>query len=409
MTGSWFADLKVTLRRMAQFSADDRIYRLQQIGAVLVSSTVVLIYNTLPALIAVLRRDLGFTEAMTTAFTTAEMTGVGVGSVAGVAIMRWLSPRRTLQLSLVGLFLANLLSALVRDPNVVIAARLPGGFFAAVAIGAAYYIYGLRDYERNTGLNLLGTSSVTFIMLAPFSMFKLSAGVVFLAFAVILIPSFLLSRWFPTSYVQPTRKLAEARSTGGRYATMVRASIGLAGAVASTFSIGLFWTYLAPMTAHNGMTETAVATALSIGTGAAFFGALVVTAAGGKVRTPGALFAGTLVGMICLWMVGNMRADWALIAGVAGWYVCIPLLGAISLGYSMTYAPYARYAVYISAIRHVVLPAAPLVGAGLLALGGYASVNLASVLLMGTASTLLWLYVARSRAQLAASSSSPST
>lgn len=392
-------DLQGAFRRfieMRRENGEEFAYLMQRTTAVLVSATVVLVYNTLPALITVLRRDLHFDDAMIAAFSAAEMTGVAVGSVASVGIMRWLSPRRTLRLSIFALLAANLLSATTSVSEVLVGLRLLGGFGATVAIGAAYYIYGLRDAERNMGLNLLGTSVVTFLALAPFSLFELRASTVFVGFSLALIPALLLSRWFPTNYVEAKTPGGPSAPSGGGGPSprrVLRATVGLAGAAASTLSVGVFWSFLAPIAAHAGAPERTVAMALSVGTGAAFFSAMFVTAAGARLRSPWVLALVTTVGMLCLWVVAHQGAPLAFIAGVAGWYICLPVMGAVALGYGMLHAPYARYAVDISAARRVVLPAAPLLGGVLIGVWGHEALGWTSILMMGAASALLWIYV----------------
>ena len=99
-------------------------------------------FLVLPAIVVGLRTDLGFSQQQVGLMATAQLIGLGVGSVCCLWLLPRLSWQGLARVGVTGLLLGDLACIFVTDYGVFLALRALGGLAGGIAISFVAYALG---------------------------------------------------------------------------------------------------------------------------------------------------------------------------------------------------------------------------------------------------------------------------
>jgi predicted MFS family arabinose efflux permease len=169
------------------------------IGISIVSA---LVANTLPAFLAIVASERGFTESQAGLCAMADMGGMALG-VIGCAMLprliQWLNWRQTVRLGLLLLILANLMSIVTTEFIPYLAVRVASGIGSGLVVAIAFAVLGEGDGARSMGFFNIGQLGAAWLAIPYFTPLAEQYGisVIFKLIAAFAAFAFLFTVFLP--------------------------------------------------------------------------------------------------------------------------------------------------------------------------------------------------------------------
>jgi predicted MFS family arabinose efflux permease len=245
------------------------------VGAIYGGVVALLVVNALPALVSAIATGLKWDDRALGLFASADVAGITVGSVLGVAVVRRLSLRAVAAGGILLLMGADMACAVGTAQALVVSCRFIGGFASGLILTACYAVYSISHAQRNFALFSIGQMTSSFVAVTAIPMLSARLGwqssLYFIACLTAL--AFPLSLSLPGhSYAkQPPAALARPHEHSS-YA--VWGAVG--GLLVYIVGEGAVWTFMERMGLASGIPEHSVNTAVSACALAGLFGALLM-------------------------------------------------------------------------------------------------------------------------------------
>jgi predicted MFS family arabinose efflux permease len=366
-------------------------------AAVMATAVAGLLLNTLPAVTGVLARQLSLEPRVLGAFASANYLGFVAGGLSAVAIMRRASPRTMVRLGLAFLLASYLGSAAFGWGTALVALGVLGGIGNGFTYSASYYVFSLEDQARNSAASLLGqtASSIVVITAIPVVAHTFGWRAMFVGLGFLVIPCFLLARYFPDGY-----KEEEAQEpTAAPAATRGILWVGLVSV--TLFCLGMLgmWTYLERIGAEMGIAEQTIARGLTICTVFGFLSSAIVLALGDRVARTIPLVICAILNIVGTVAVGSSNA-WVYTIALSVFYFSLPIFLSAQFAAIMHRAPSKRFAVQYQVATNMG-SLGPAIGGLVAEQYGFTAVRWCAITLTVVSATLLWFGFFRtsSRAQ----------
>ena len=286
-------------------------------------------FLVLPAIVVGLRTDLGFSQQQVGLMATAQLIGLGVGSVCCLWLLPRLSWQGLARVGVTGLLLGDLACIFVTDYGVFLALRALGGLAGGIAISFVAYALGqTQAVDRNFGF-FVGYQ-VLFSMAGVYGFPSVNeafgvAGIFATLCAIELFTLLVLIRLIPDRrWEAPT-----VSGEGNDQFSWLLCGVVFIGLIFFFTGLGGFWTYIGPIGIDvGGLTQQQTGTALSLG----LIGGLVGSygAAALNVRIGRAIPLVFACGMQLV-ALGVLYGDFTYLGFVAaaalfslGWYMYVP-------------------------------------------------------------------------------------
>jgi predicted MFS family arabinose efflux permease len=363
-----------------------RHWSIVRAASVAITGITLLAVDCLPAIGGVLSTKLRFTAGEVGAFGTAGYVGIALGSLIAIPLMKRLRPRGTAILGLSLFAVANLLSLVLVEPGSIIELGAVSGTGAGCAGGVCYYIFGLRDQERNAAAALLAQSAFALLAIPviPLTVRVFGWQSIFAGLAGLSLPCLLLTRFFPSDYGSVDQEGRE-----GTTASKIGLWLGLTSVALYTFGMLTTWAYLEQIGVASGLDERSIGRSLSICAAFGFLSSLTVLVLGARVSQ-----TRYVVACVFLYVIGvtysASSTPWVYAAAISAFYFSIPIF------LSAQFAEITRRAGTASIGISYQLTASlgalgPALAGALLARWGYGVVRWGSIGTMLLATALLWI------------------
>lgn len=345
-----------------------------------------LVINTLPAVTGVLARQLNLEPRVLGAFASANYLGFVAGGLMAVAIMRRASPRTMVTVGLTFLLASYLASAAFGWGAALVAFGVLAGIGNGFTYSACYYVFSLEDQARNSAASLLGqtASSIVVITAIPPLAHALGWRAMFVGLGLLVIPCFLLIRYFPSGYkeeeaLEPTTEPTATRGT---------LWVGLVSV--ALFGLGMLamWTYLERIGAETGIAEQTIARGLSICTVFGFLSSALVLALGDRIARTIPLVICVFLNVIGMVAAGSSDA-WVYTIALSVFYFSLPIFLSAQFAAIMRRAPSKRFAVRYQVATNMG-SLGPAIGGLVAEQYGFTAVRWCAVTLTLLSAALLW-------------------
>jgi predicted MFS family arabinose efflux permease len=245
------------------------------IGAIYGGVVALLVVNALPALVSAIATGLKWDDRALGLFASADVAGITIGSVLGVAVVRRLSLRAVAAGSVLLLVGADLACAVGTAQAVVVSCRFIGGFASGLILAACYAVYSMSHAQRNFALFSIGQMTSSFIAVTAIPMLSARLGwqssLYFIACLSALAFPLMLSLPAHSYAKSPPAALVQRRKHSS-YA--VWGAVG--GLLVYIVGEGAVWTFMERMGLASGIPEHTVNMAVSACALAGLFGALLM-------------------------------------------------------------------------------------------------------------------------------------
>jgi predicted MFS family arabinose efflux permease len=347
------------------------------------------VVNTLPVLLGVLKTHLGLAAAQLGSYGSAETIGLALGTFAAVFALRRLSPRAV---AAVGLGLAcgaDLISFWLPSITELTAARSVGGFGTGFTQAACFLVYGESHREQNQAIYSIGQTGLAFLVIwvTPVVVSAFGWRSLFPGLAVLMVPALLLVRYFPS------RPLQSAVNDAPRERAPLSIPIWFALAGVSVFFVGqgALWAFLETIGDASGFPPETVHTAMTVCAAFGTLGPIVVLLMAERVKP-----AGPLIGSVALTLVAvslmQSRSPWIYGAAISVFFFCLSVFAAYQFGVIAGAERSGRAAVLMSTANYGGFSVSAWVGGQLVEHFGYTSLALFDGSMMFAALlTLLWV------------------
>lgn len=298
-------------------------------GLIVTGTLGVSTFLVLPAIVVGLVTDLGFTQQQVGHMATAQLIGVGAGSVCCLWLLPRLSWQGLARVGVIGILLGDLASIFVTDYLVFLGLRAFGGLASGIAISFACYALGqTQTIDRNFGL-FVGFQ-VFFSMAGVFGFPSVSeafgVGGIFAVLCVVeLVTLLVFIRMIPDRRWQAPAVVGE----GNDRSRWMMCGVVLIGLIFFFTALGGFWTYIAPIGIEvGGLTQQQTGTALSLGLVGGLVGSYGAAALNIRIgRALPLIFAGSAQ-LIALAMLYGEFTYMVFVGAAAlfslGWYMYVP-------------------------------------------------------------------------------------
>jgi MFS transporter, DHA1 family, inner membrane transport protein len=347
------------------------------------------VVNTLPVLLGVLKTHLGSDAAQLGSYGSAETIGLALGTFAAVFALRRSSPRLVAAAGLGLACVADLVSLWLPSIAELTAARSVGGFGTGFTQSACFLIYGESHREQNQAIYSIGQTGLAFLVIwvTPLVVSAFGWRSLFPGLAVLMVPALLLVRYFPS------RPLQSAVNGAPRERAPLSIPIWCALAGVSAFYVGqgALWAFLETIGDASGFPAETVHTAMTVCAGFGTLGPIVVLLMAERVKP-----AGPLIGCVALTLVAvslmQSRSPWIYGAAISAFFFCLSVFAAYQFGVIAGAERSGRAAVLMSTANYGGFSVSAWVGGQLVEHFGYTSLALFDGTMMFAALlTLLWV------------------
>lgn len=327
----------------------------------------------IPLLVGAMVADRGFSDQQAGLMASADLAGYAVMTFVTAMFLINADWRRLVRIGVATMFVANIATTFVTDPNVFAAVRFMSGIGAGILAAIATVSLGQSDNpDRNYGLLLaasllFGTAGLWGL---PFLLNRvgLNGAYVFLAVLAALVG--LLSGAIPS------RGKTQEQTT-----SEVSSNRGWALAVLVLLSIGLFWAeqnatyaYMERIGNASGLAPEFIGFTLGLANLSGFFGAAFVAWAGTKFGRLLPLLLATLVQLACFWVLSGRVTPSVYLVAIGGLSLAWNLANPIQIGILAGVDPNGRALALASTVIGLGLAVGPALGAAVLQGGGYGKV-----------------------------------
>ncbi len=249
-------------------------------------------FGVMPTLIEGVTQSLSFSPPEAGLYSSILMAGSATGSICSKYWVRRVDWRVAARAALLGLVIANSLSIIGHHRNTFMGLQFVGGIFGGSLY--ALTLTALSDGAKaNRDFGLLFAGQVLLQALGLFGGPTLQqlGGIDALLGTLVLLDalSLLLTNWMPSNGGTSTDPVS-FRSTF-RPATLTV----VIGCFLFWLSTACYWTYIGLIGDSAGFQSQQIGTALTIGVGAGFAGALIASFGGDRLGRGALLLAGTLM------------------------------------------------------------------------------------------------------------------
>jgi predicted MFS family arabinose efflux permease len=245
------------------------------VGAIYGGVVALLVVNALPALVSAIATGLKWDDRALGLFASADVAGITVGSVVGVAVVRRLSLRAVAAGGILLLLGADVACAVGTAQAFVVSCRFIGGLASGLILTACYAVYSASHAQRNFALFSIGQMTSSFVAVTAIPMLSARFGwhssLYFIACLTALAFPLSLSLPGHTYAKQPPAALARPQEHSS-YA--VWGAVG--GLLVYIVGEGAVWTFMERMGLASGIPAHSVNMAVSACALAGLFGALLM-------------------------------------------------------------------------------------------------------------------------------------
>lgn len=253
---------------------EGRTERLTQgglVSAILVGLIGALVIFVTPGFLAIVAQQTGFDNDQLGYLVAWDINAMAITigiSTFALARVRW---RLAVGLGLALIVVGNLLTAMTVSFPAMAAARVVSGAGEGIAVGFAFAALGRasnpdRAFAIYLVVGALFSSALLYAL--PIIQAAIEPSTIFIINALIVIPVLLTLRWFPEGSVDEQDVFA-----GGGKLDLRLSGGALLGVFLFFFAIGAVWSYSERIGMASGISVTAIASGLSIGTMAGVAGA----------------------------------------------------------------------------------------------------------------------------------------
>jgi predicted MFS family arabinose efflux permease len=363
-----------------------RHWAIVRAASVAITGITLLAVDCLPAIGAVLSSELRFTAGEVGAFGTAGYVGMALGSLIAIPLMKRLRPRGTAILGLSLFAVADLLSLVLVEPESIIELGAVSGMGAGCAGGVCYYIFGLKDQERNAAAALLAQSGFALLAIPviPLTVRVFGWQSIFAGLVGLSLPCLFLTRFFPSHYGSVDQEGREGAKAG-----KVGLWLGLTSVALYTFGMLTTWAYLEQIGAASGLDERSIGRSLSICAAFGFLSSIAVLVLGARVSQTRYVVACVFLYAIGVTYSGS-PTPWVYAAAISAFYFSVPIFLSAQFAEITRRAGTASVGISYQLAGSLGSLGPALAGA-LLGRWGYGVIRWGSIGTMLLATALLWI------------------
>jgi MFS transporter, DHA1 family, inner membrane transport protein len=347
------------------------------------------VVNTLPDLLVVLKTHLGLSAGALGSYGSAETLGLALGTLAAVFALRRVSPRLVAAVGLVLACVADLASIWLPSVSELTAARWVGGFGTGFTQGACFLVYGESHREQNQAIYSIGQTGLAFLFIAATPLIVGAFGwrSIYMGLALLMVPALLLVRFFPSTAVlgRGTRAASPQRPLGAPI------WFALAGVTMFFVGQGSLWAFLETIGDASGFSAQTVHTAMTVCAGFGTLGPVLVLLFAERVRPVIALVGTVALTIIALTFM-QASSPWIYGASISMFFFCLSIFAAYQFGVIAGAERSGRAAVLMSTANYAGFSVSAYLGGQMVERFGYISLQIFDATMMSAALlTLLWL------------------
>jgi MFS transporter, DHA1 family, inner membrane transport protein len=347
------------------------------------------VVNTLPVLLGVLKSHLGLSATQLGSFGSAETIGLALGTLAAVFALRRCSPRAVAAVGLGLACAADLASLWLPSIAELNAARWVGGFGTGFTQAACFLVYGESHREQNQAIYSIGQTGLAFLVIwvLPLVVSLFGWRSMFPGLAVLMVPALLMVRYFPSRPMQS----AVQDAPRGRVPLSVPIWFALAGVSLFYVGQGSLWAFLETIGDASGFPADTVHTAMTVCAAFGTLGPVVVLLMAERIKPAGPLIGSVAVTLVAVSFMQS-RSPWIYCAAISAFFFCLSVFAAYQFGVIAGAERSGRAAVLMSTANYGGFSVSAWVGGQLVEHFGYTSLALFDGSMMITAlATLLWV------------------
>jgi MFS transporter, DHA1 family, inner membrane transport protein len=364
-------------------------FPMSRVASLVAGVVGLVVVNSLPVLLGVLKTNLGLGAAALGSYGSAETIGLALGTLAAVFALRRTSPRLVAAIGLILACTADLASFWLPSIPELTAARWIGGFGTGFTQGACFLVYGESHREENQAIYSIGQTGLAFLVIwmTPVVVTSFGWRSIFILLALLMVPALVLVRFFPAVRIKSTTP------QGARKAARLSVPVWFALAGVSMFYVGqgALWAFLETIGDASGFSAETVHTAMTVCAAFGTLGPIVVLFLADRIRP-----VIPLVGSVALTLIAVpfMQSRSSLIYGasISTFFFCLSVFAAYQFGVIAGAERSGRAAVLMSTANYGGFSVSAYLGGQMAEHFGYTSLQAFDMVMMTSALlTLLWL------------------
>ena len=362
---------------------------MPRVAALVCGVVGLVVVNTLPVLLGVLKIPLGLSATTMGSYGSAETIGLALGTLGAVIALRRISPRLVAAVGVVLLCAADLASLWLPSITELTAARWVGGFGTGFTQGACFLVYGESHREQNQAIYSIGQTGLAFLVILITPMWVSSFGwrAMFALLALLTVPALLLVRYFPSASVRSTT----TRSLRKRVPLSAPVWLALAGVSLFYVGEGALWAFLETIGDASGFSPETVHTAMTVCAAFGTLGPIVVLILAERIRPMIPLVASVALTLLFVPFMQS-RSPWVYGASISMFFFCLSIFAAYQFGVIAGAERSGRAAVLMSTANYGGFSVSAYLGGQLAERYGYTSLQVFHSGMMTVALlTLFWL------------------
>jgi predicted MFS family arabinose efflux permease len=362
---------------------------MPRVAALVCGVVGLVVVNTLPVLLGVLKTPLGLSATTMGSYGSAETIGLALGTLGAVIALRRISPRLVAAVGVVLLCAADLASLWLPSITELTAARWVGGFGTGFTQGACFLVYGESHREQNQAIYSIGQTGLAFLVILITPMWVSSFGwrAMFALLALLTVPALLLVRYFPSASVRSTT----TRSLQKRVPLSAPVWLALAGVSLFYVGEGALWAFLETIGDASGFSPETVHTAMTVCAGFGTLGPIVVLILAERIRPMIPLVASVALTLLFVPFMQS-RSPWVYGASISMFFFCLSIFAAYQFGVIAGAERSGRAAVLMSTANYGGFSVSAYLGGQLAERYGYTSLQVFhSGMMTAALLTLIWL------------------
>jgi predicted MFS family arabinose efflux permease len=362
---------------------------MPRVAALVCGVVGLVVVNTLPVLLGVLKTPLGLSATTMGSYGSAETIGLALGTLGAVIALRRISPRLVAAVGVVLLCAADLASLWLPSITELTAARWVGGFGTGFTQGACFLVYGESHREQNQAIYSIGQTGLAFLVILITPMWVSSFGwrAMFALLALLTVPALLLVRYFPSASVRSTT----TRSLRKRVPLSAPVWLALAGVSLFYVGEGALWAFLETIGDASGFSPETVHTAMTVCAAFGTLGPIVVLILAERIRPMIPLVASVALTLLFVPFMQS-RSPWVYGASISMFFFCLSIFAAYQFGVIAGAERSGRAAVLMSTANYGGFSVSAYLGGQLAERYGYTSLQVFHSGMMTVALlTLFWL------------------
>jgi predicted MFS family arabinose efflux permease len=350
--------------------------------------------NSLPVVLGVLKTKLGLDAATLGAYGSAETIGIAIGSLAAVFALRHVSPRLVAAIGLLLVCAADAVSMWLPTITALTAIRWVGGFGTGFTQAACFLVYGQSHREQNQAIYSIGQTGLAFFAIWVTPLVEAAFGwhALFMGLALLTVPALTLVKHFPAAAIQRAPDAPHVRQP-----LSVPVWLAIGGVTLFFAGQGALWAFLETIGDASGFSADTVHTSMTVCAAFGTLGPIVVLIVAERIRP-----AIPLIGSVALTLVAvsfmQSHSVWIYTASISAFFFCLSVFAAYQFGVIAGAERSGRAAVLMSPANYLGFSVSAYLGGQMVQHLGYGSLAWFDGVMMSAALGTLLLLMSRTGA-----------